>query len=72
MSKESEIQSFIKQKALVALNEIIAELSDRQQAESVRNIRLAIAARVGWEVVSRYSFLELADIMEWRRTRVRR
>lgn len=72
MSKRDEVRDFINRQARCALNELIGEMGNREQAEVIRTNRDYIANKLGWHIAEQYRFLELSDIMEWKRTRVRR
>ena len=56
----------------MAMAERIATMSDRDSAEVIRKNMDHVAAAIAFEIADVYPFLELADIMEWKRTRVRR
>ncbi len=72
MSKSEEIYHFMQRQTRAALVEWIASTSDRQSAEIIRQNLNYICNSVGDQVAKEYSFLELADIMEWKRTRTKR
>jgi hypothetical protein len=72
MSKAEEVRSLMERKVNAALAELIVTMSDREASEVIRRNMGTIGRVVGYEVCTEYSFLELADIMEWKRTRVRR
>ncbi len=71
-SKRQQVKDFIQRKVTDALYESVCVMSDRAQAEAIRLNINQLASRVAWTVWTEYSFLELADIMEWKRSRVRR
>lgn len=71
-SKEQLIDQFIERKTKAALYRYVGQMNDRVQAETIRQNITQICFHVSMEVSTEYSFLELADIMEWKRTRVRK
>jgi len=71
-TKRDEVREFIKRKASSAIADSIASMQDREAAEKIRVNRNYLASQIAFEVADTYPFLELADIMEWKRTRVRR
>jgi uncharacterized protein YsxB (DUF464 family) len=72
MTKRDEVRDFVKRESREALNSQIADMSNREHAEVIRQNRDYICAAVAWHLAEEYRFLQLADIMEWKRTRVRR
>lgn len=70
MSKREEIMNFITRKATIALAELAMEKP--ALTEMLRTNRYEFARKIGYAITEEYSFLELADIMEWKRQRVRR
>lgn len=71
-TKRDEVRDFVKRKTRTAMSERLAAMSDRAAAETIRVNMDHIAAAIAYEIADVYPFLELADIMEWKRTRVRR
>ena len=71
-TKRDEVRDFVKRRARAALAESVASMQDRAAAETIRVNLNFICAAVACEIAATYPFLELADIMEWKRTRVRR
>jgi acetylglutamate kinase len=71
-TKRDEVREFIRREAKSALGEVVASIAHREQAEIIRANRDSLATQIAWHIAEEYRFLELADIMEWRRTRVRR
>ena len=72
MTKRDEVRDFIRSQADRALCECVADMMDRAQAEVIRANRKYLASYISYAVTDEYSFIELADIMGWKRTRVRR
>lgn len=68
LSKRAEVREFIKRKAVAAIGEYALDVSETD----IGKLRYQVAGYIADEVFKEYSFLELADIMEWKRTRVRR
>jgi hypothetical protein len=71
-TKRDEVREFIRREAKKALGEVIANAPNREHAEIIRASRETLATTIAWHIAEGYRFLELADIMEWKRTRVRR
>lgn len=71
-TKKEEVYQFLRRKARNSIATYSVELSDRTAAEVIRSHRNALAETIAQGLLDDYVFLELADIMEWRRTRVRR
>ena len=71
-TKREEIRDFIKREAAYAVHQLASTMSDRTAAETIRVNVGMIAGQIAWHIAEEYRFLELADIMEWKRTRVRR
>lgn len=71
-TKRDEVREFLRREAKRALNDHCVDMSDRESAEVIRKAREGIALAVAWHIAEEYRFLELADLMEWKRTRVRR
>jgi hypothetical protein len=71
-TKRDEVRSMIERRTRRALLERSATMSDRSIAEVVRVNADQLARAIAYDVADEYAFLELADIMEWKRTRVRR
>lgn len=72
MSKQEEMREFIRVQALKSIQICSAEMGDRSQAEVLRSNARYIASNIAFAITEEYTFLHLADIMEWKRTRVRR
>lgn len=72
MSKRDEIDGFVRRMACQAIAEIVCELPDGEVEHWLKLNRSYVARMVADQMSAQYGFLELADIMEWRRTRVRR
>ena len=71
-SKSTQIRLFIERQVKEAILLYSGEMFNRQTAEVLRLEARIIAQQAGCRVSNGYAFLELADIMEWKRTRVRR
>jgi hypothetical protein len=71
-SKQDQVREFIKRQIREALLVASAETSDRAMGETVRQNATYLASQCCWHIAENYRFLELADIMEWKRTRTRR
>ncbi len=71
-TKKQEVYDFIRRKAKQAISIHSVEISDRAVAETIRANRSNLAEVIALEIAEEYSFLELVDIMEWKRSRVRR
>lgn len=71
-TKRDEVRDFVKRKARQAVADRIATMSDRAAAESIRVNMDHVCAAIAFEIADEYSFIQLSDIMEWKRTRVRR
>lgn len=71
-SKRDQVREFVKRKAKAAFADRIMTMSDRDSAETIRRNVDHLSAAIAYEIADTYPFLELADIMEWKRTRVRR
>ena len=72
MSKQSEVHTFVKRMASRAVAEIVCGTTDQVVAQWLGRNRTYVALRIAEEVSAEYAFLELADIMEWKRSRVKR
>lgn len=72
MSKRDEIRRFIQRRSFNALAQRVATMQNREHAESIRLSMESLSHAVAFEIADEYTFLELADIMEWRKTRVKR
>lgn len=62
----------MQREATHAIYTFIANATNREHAEIIRTNRDNLASQIAWHIAGEYRFLELADIMEWKRTRVRR
>jgi len=71
-TKREEVRDFVKRKTREAIAMHVAEMTDRVVAETIRGSMNSIASAVCWHINEEYCFIELADIMEWKRTRSRR
>lgn len=72
-SKRSEVDRFVREKTSAAIAEILAcMILPGPGLEWLKANRSYVAKMVADEVAEEYSFLRLADIMGWKRTRVRR
>jgi len=72
MTKRDQVREFINKESAHAIEQHIAGMFNREAAEIIRLNRHELARAVGWQIAEEYRFLELADIMEWKRSRVRR
>ncbi len=70
MTKPDEIDAFIQRKVREALAELA--MDNPELNDVLRQQRTTISNYVSSRIISEYGFLELADIMEWKRSRVRR
>lgn len=70
-TKAEEVGGFVRHKVRAALADT-ALYEDPEFRAAILKYHTVIARAVAEEVVSEYSMLELSDIMEWKRTRVRR
>ncbi len=71
-TKRDQLRSMVRRRAGAAIAGRVATMSDRAAAEAIRQNIDQIASSIAFEIADEYPFLELADIMEWKRTRVRR
>lgn len=71
-TKRDEIRDFIKREVRQSLLVVCSDLGNREHAESIRMNINHLSVQVAFHIAEEYRFLELADIMEWKRTRVRR
>ena len=71
-TKRDEVREFIQREAKNAISVLISNMAERQHGDVIRSNRDSIAGQIAWHIAEEYRFLELADIMEWKRTRVRR
>jgi hypothetical protein len=74
MTKREEVGAFLTEQAGNAIDHLIAMRiqSSPESAKLLADLRNEIALEVAYEITEEYRFLQLADIMEWKRTRVRR
>lgn len=72
MTKPELVRQVIKRKATDALLLRSATMQDRNVAEVIRINARDMAEAVAYAATEEYSFLELSDAFEWKRTRVRR
>lgn len=70
-SKRDQVREMIERKARRAIAEWIGDNPQNSQ-QPLQQIRGTLALIVAQRITEEYEFLELADIMEWRRTRVKR
>lgn len=71
-TKHNEVYSLIRKLAEESTALASAEIADRAIVETIRVQRKWLATCVADRVVQQYNFLELLDILEWKRQRVRR
>lgn len=71
-TKREEVREFLKREIRNALGLLVVDMSNKENAEVIRAHRDSIATQVSWHIQEQYRFLELCDIMEWKRTRERR
>ncbi len=71
-TKRDVVRELFEKQALTSIANSIAEMPNREHAEAIRLNRRYIASQIAWRIYDEYVFLELADIMEWKRTRARR
>lgn len=71
-NKREQVRSMIQRRASRALAERTATMMNRDHAEAIRLNLQQLSSAVAFEIAEEYAFLELADIMEWKRIRVRR
>ena len=71
-TKREEVREFIQREVKNALYELIATMGNREHAEIIRTNRDFLSSNICWHIAQDYKFLELADIMAWRRTSARR
>lgn len=71
-TKRDEVREFIKRETTNAISVLIATIADKEAGSVIRSNRENIAITVSWHIAEQYRFLELCDIMEWKRTRARR
>ena len=72
MSKRDEMRGAIQRRALDAIRLFSASMGDRAAAEIIRANAYSLSRQVAEQCCGEYEFLELSDIMEWRRVRIRR
>lgn len=72
MTKRDEVRVMIQYHAERAILLRSARMVDRATAEVLRMNAGNLAQEISYAFANEYVFLELADIMEWRRTRARR
>lgn len=71
-TKRDEVRDFIQREVKNALSVLVSNMANRQDGDIIRSNRETMSIQIAWHLTEQYRFLELADIMEWRRTRVRR
>ena len=74
--KKELIREFIARQVQSAIDHMAADrllqpIAGSEEAALLIRFKRDISHRVGWQVTEQYRFLELADIMEWKRTRER-
>ncbi len=72
VSKREEMRKFIQRESRNAISLMIASMADRPSADTIRQHRESLANEISFHITEHYRFLELADIMEWKKTRTRR
>ena len=72
MSKRDELREMLKRRIESGLAELCFKMQDREVAEVVRRNVGYFSNGLAWHLTEQYAVLELFDIMEWKRTRVRR
>lgn len=71
-SKVKQIRDFIQREAKHAIGAAILDMQDGEAREKIRANRSYLAQQIAWHITEEYRLLELMDIMEWKRQRVRR
>ena len=71
-SKRDLLRACIKRRVSGAIAVRSAEMINRTAAEAIRVNRESLASAVAFDLCEQYRFLELCDIFEWKRERVRR
>lgn len=73
-TKRQEIYKYMQRQAERALDNLIScnVSTSPEDARVIRRYSSGIALRIADEVSEHYRFLELADIMGWKKTRTRR
>ena len=72
MTKQQEIYYMLMKHSRRAIAVYIANMTNREAAEVIRVHRDDLGRAVSDAIIEEYAMVELADIMEWKRTRVRR
>jgi hypothetical protein len=70
--KRDEMRNAIQRRALSGIYQRCCTMNDRVAAEAIRVNAQMLSSAVAFECCNEYEFLEIADIMEWRRERIRR
>ncbi len=70
--KREQVREFLRREISEGLQVAVVEMGDRGAAEVIRTQIGTLSNQISWRFYNEYRFLELADIMEWKRTRVRR
>ena len=71
-SKQTLVQAFIKRQVRAALADTLLYDTDEEYVKVVKKHHDRFEREIAYAVTSEYGFVELADIMGWKRTRVRR
>lgn len=71
-SKRDEVRAFMERWVFEAILLHTAHMGDRTSAETIRGNSTPIANMIARTITEQYRFLELTDIFEWKRERVRR
>jgi hypothetical protein len=71
-TKRDEVRTSIQRNAEEAILLHTTKMGDRVLAETIRQNAHYLANSVCWHLCEEYRFLELSDIFEWKRQKVRR
>lgn len=71
-SKRDQVREMIERKARRAIAEWMGNNPNGASTKPLYEIHGTLAMLIAQRITEEYEFLELADIMEWRRTRVKR
>ena len=72
MCKRDVLRECIQRRVKDAILIASATMSDRVAAEAIRQHAISLASNIAWHCCDTYEYMEIADIMEWKRTRVSR
>ena len=72
VTKQEKLRAMYGRRLKSGVAEWCFELSNRELAEAVRKESGNLVRMLAWHLVEEYPLLELFDIVEWKRTRVRR